>query len=43
MHKEACTGEMEDVQKAYENFVKDRDASIEDKTKDMVEKTEEKA
>ena len=42
MENEAIVAE-QDAQKGYENFVKDSNASIEDKTKDIVEKTEEKA
>jgi chromosome segregation ATPase len=42
MENEAIVAE-EDAQKGYENFVKDSNASIEDKTKEIVEKTEEKA
>merc|ERR1719174_3207033 len=33
----------EDAQKAYEDFVKDSNASIQEKTKSMVNKTEERA
>jgi hypothetical protein len=33
----------DDAQKGSKNFVKDSNGSIEDKTKEMVEKTEEKA
>jgi len=39
---EAITAEA-DAQKAYESFVQDTNGSIEEKTKDMVTKTEEKA
>merc|ERR1740138_888901 len=42
MEAEAIRGE-EDSQKAYENFVKDTNTSIEIKTKDIVAKTEMKA
>jgi septal ring factor EnvC (AmiA/AmiB activator) len=42
MEAEAIRSE-EDAQKAYEDFVKETNASIEAKTKDMVNKTEEKA
>jgi len=40
--QETITAEA-DAQKAYESFVKDTNASIEEKTKDMVNKSEEKA
>merc|ERR1719321_453372 len=39
MENEAIVAE-EDAQKGYENFVKDSNASIDDKTKEIVEKTE---
>merc|ERR1712185_85758 len=42
MEAEAIRSE-EDAQKAYEDFVKETNASIEAKTKDMINKTEEKA
>merc|ERR1719181_2188690 len=42
MENEAIVDE-ENAQKAYEDFVKESNASIEDKTKEIVEKTEEKA
>merc|ERR1719390_496624 len=42
MEAEAIRAE-EDAQKAYEDFVKETNASIEAKTKDIVDKTEEKA
>merc|ERR1719502_661212 len=42
MEAEAIRGE-EDSQKAYEDFVKDTNTSIEAKTKDIVSKTEMKA
>merc|ERR1719188_1926484 len=42
MEAEAIRPE-EDAQKAYEDFVKETNASIEAKTKDMINKTEEKA
>jgi len=42
MENEAIVAE-EDAQKGYENFVKDSNASIDDKTKETIEKTEEKA
>merc|ERR1719355_260719 len=42
MEAEAIRGE-EDSQKAYEDFVKDSNASIEEKTKDMTSKTGMKA
>merc|ERR1719399_1259773 len=42
MEAEAIRSE-EDAQKAYEDFVKDTNASIEAKSKEMVNKTEEKA
>merc|ERR1719444_620156 len=42
MEAEAIRAE-EDAQKAYEDFVKETNASIEAKTKDMINKTEEKA
>merc|ERR1719263_1706842 len=42
MEKETIHDE-ENAQKAYEDFVKDTNGSIEEKTKDMVNKSEEKA
>merc|ERR1719487_2210163 len=42
MEAEAIRGE-EDSQKAYEDFVKDSNASIEEKTKDIVSKSDMKA
>jgi len=42
MENEAIVAE-EDAQKGYENFVKDSNASIDDKTKEIIEKTETKA
>merc|ERR1740133_722241 len=42
MEAEAIRGE-EDAQKSYEDFVKETNASIEAKTKDMINKSEEKA
>ena len=42
MEIEAIVAE-EGAQKGYENFVKDSNASIEDKTKEIVEKIEGKA
>merc|ERR1719388_264894 len=42
MEAEAIRSE-EDAQKAYEDFVKETNASIEAATKDMINKTEEKA
>merc|ERR1719498_197593 len=42
MEAEAIRSE-EDAQKAYEDFVKETNASIEAKTKDMTNKSEEKA
>merc|ERR1719355_350868 len=42
MEAEAIQGE-EDAQKAYEDFVKDTNASIEEKSKDIVNKSELKA
>jgi len=42
MENEAIVAE-EDAQKGYENFVKDSNGSIDDKTKETIEKTEEKA
>merc|ERR1719379_2034319 len=42
MEAEAIRGE-EDSQKAYEDFVKDSNASIEEKTKDITSKSEMKA
>merc|ERR1719265_499130 len=42
MEAEAIKSE-EDAQKAYEEFVKDTNASIEEKSKDIVEKSEVKA
>merc|ERR1719223_1483927 len=42
MENEAIVAE-EDAQKGYENFVKDSNGSIDSKTKEIVEKTEEKA
>merc|ERR1719359_2785850 len=42
MEAEAIRGE-EDSQKAYEDFVKDTNMSIEEKTKDMTSKSEMKA
>jgi len=42
MEAEAIRAE-EDAQKAYEDFVKETNASIETKTKDIINKSEEKA
>merc|ERR1719272_1990349 len=42
MENEAIVAE-EDAQKGYENFVKDSNSSIESKTKEIIEKSEEKA
>jgi len=42
MENEAIVAE-EDAQKGYEDFVKDSNASIEDKSKEIIEKTEAKA
>merc|ERR1719491_2154911 len=42
MEAEAIRSE-EDAQKAYEDFVKDTNASIEAKSRDIVEKSEQKA
>merc|ERR1719324_1943708 len=42
MEAEAIASE-EDAQKAYEDFVKDTNASIEEKSKDIVNKSDEKA
>merc|ERR1719230_683657 len=42
MEAEAIRSE-EDAQKAYEDFVKETNASVEAATKDMINKTEEKA
>ena len=41
MENEAIVAE-EDAQKGYESFVKDSNATTEDKTKEIVDKTEEK-